>query len=346
LGVFDFDGGAAPDADASGGVAVAAEIVGHVLALEELDDLLGLGGLFFFGERPVPAGGDLEADGGAGAGGGVFGEEVDPVALGGPVGDRLEVGLGTLDQLRQAADFFGPLEAVEGVFDAEQKRRMIEDVTESMVRIAGEAMRGVTWVRIQEIASGEWGIGGKAMTAADVRGAASRPAWPSPGPCRYRRAEMTGGAGHVPPVAGRAPHGLRAAPRLWHKGRMTDTAAPRIDPPSLRIRIVFGDDAMLGPGKAELLERIRETGSIAAAGRSMAMSYKRAWMLVEEMNSAFRDPLVASMRGGPRGGGARLTQAGETVLAHYRKLEEIMAEAGAARIGTLQSMLRDMPEER
>jgi molybdate transport system regulatory protein len=55
--------------------------------------------------------------------------------------------------------------------------------------------------------------------------------------------------------------------------------------PSLRIRIVFGEDAMLGPGKADLLERIRETGSIAAAGRTMSMSYKRAWMLVEEMNA-------------------------------------------------------------
>lgn len=101
---------------------------------------------------------------------------------------------------------------------------------------------------------------------------------------------------------------------------------------------------MLGPGKADLLERIRETGSIAAAGRTMSMSYKRAWMLVEEMNKAFRDPLVNSSRGGTKGGGAYLTQAGETVLANYRKLEEIMAEAGAARIGTLQSMLRDIPE--
>lgn len=118
---------------------------------------------------------------------------------------------------------------------------------------------------------------------------------------------------------------------------------PDAEPPSpnLRIRIVFGEDAMLGPGKADLLERIRETGSISAAGRSMAMSYKRAWMLVEEMNAAFRDPLVTSTRGGARGGGAKLTEAGEVVLTQYRKLEEIMAEAGAARIGVLRSMLRD-----
>lgn len=116
------------------------------------------------------------------------------------------------------------------------------------------------------------------------------------------------------------------------------------DAASLRIRIVFGEDAMLGPGKADLLEAIRETGSIAAAGRSMSMSYKRAWMLVEAMNAAFREPLVTSARGGAQGGGAQLTEAGEAVLAHYRKLEEIMAEAGAARIGALQGMLRDMSD--
>ncbi|MFV0333595.1 MAG: winged helix-turn-helix domain-containing protein [Tropicimonas sp.] len=103
---------------------------------------------------------------------------------------------------------------------------------------------------------------------------------------------------------------------------------------------------MLGPGKADLLERIRETGSISAAGRTMSMSYKRAWSLVESMNKAFRDPLVESTRGGPNGGGARLTEAGEAVLAHYRKLQDIMAEAGAARIGTLRAMLRDVPEEK
>jgi 4-oxalocrotonate tautomerase len=62
------------------------------------------------------------------------------------------------------------IELIEGVFDADQKRRMIRDVTETMVAIEGEAMRGVTRVRIQELASGEWGIGGKALTAADIKG--------------------------------------------------------------------------------------------------------------------------------------------------------------------------------
>ena len=123
---------------------------------------------------------------------------------------------------------------------------------------------------------------------------------------------------------------------------MTDPSAP----PSLRIRIHFGDVTMLGPGKADLLERIRDTGSIAAAGRAMAMSYKRAWMLVEEMNAAFREPLVASARGGKAGGGAHLTETGEAVLAHYREIERIMAEAGAGGIAALQGLLRDIPDGR
>jgi len=66
------------------------------------------------------------------------------------------------------------IQLIEGVFDADQKRRMIEEVTETMVGIEGEALRGVTWVRVQEIASGAWGIGGKAMTAADVKAAATQ----------------------------------------------------------------------------------------------------------------------------------------------------------------------------
>lgn len=124
------------------------------------------------------------------------------------------------------------------------------------------------------------------------------------------------------------------------------TRAPDSPPPdpTLRIRIVFGDAAMLGPGKADLLALIRDTGSIAAAGRAMSMSYKRAWSLVEEMNAAFREPLVESTRGGPQGGGAHLTETGEAVLTHYRQLEAIMAEAGAARLSELRAMLRDMSD--
>lgn len=103
---------------------------------------------------------------------------------------------------------------------------------------------------------------------------------------------------------------------------------------------------MLGPGKADLLEGIRETGSIAAAGRKMSMSYKRAWSLVEEMNHAFKEPLVASARGGSKGGGAHLTNAGEAVLAHYREIIALTETACADRISAIQGMLLDMSGEK
>ncbi|HPE26300.1 winged helix-turn-helix domain-containing protein [Albidovulum sp.] len=112
---------------------------------------------------------------------------------------------------------------------------------------------------------------------------------------------------------------------------------------TLKLRILF-DDAMLGPGKAQLLARIRDTGSISAAGREMGMSYKRAWLLVEEMNSAFRDPLVASARGGPGGGGARLTEAGEAVLSLYAEILDRARRATADQIALLEAMLRGGPD--
>ena len=103
---------------------------------------------------------------------------------------------------------------------------------------------------------------------------------------------------------------------------------------------------MLGPGKAELLERIRDTGSISAAGRDMKMSYKRAWMLVEEMNAVFRAALVDSTRGGPGGGGAQVTEAGLAVLALYRRLEMAALKAGAEEIASLRALLRDSPDRK
>jgi molybdate transport system regulatory protein len=116
--------------------------------------------------------------------------------------------------------------------------------------------------------------------------------------------------------------------------------------PRLRIRIVFGEKEMIGPGKAELLERIERAGSIAAAGREMGMSYKRAWELVGTLNAMFKGPLVDSTRGGPGGGGAVLTEAGRNVLTLYRAFESDAAAGGAARLEALQALLRDIPEEK
>lgn len=119
---------------------------------------------------------------------------------------------------------------------------------------------------------------------------------------------------------------------------MTDT------PPDLRIklRLDFGPALTLGPGKAELLEGIAQLGSISAAGRRMGMSYKRAWSLIEEMNAAFADPVVDSSRGGPGGGGARLTDTGQQVLALFRQLEAVLCEQGASQIAALTALLGDI----
>lgn len=116
--------------------------------------------------------------------------------------------------------------------------------------------------------------------------------------------------------------------------------------PTVRIRIVFGKDEMMGPGKAELLERIDRTGSISAAGREMHMSYKRAWMLVETLNAMFREPVVASTRGGSQGGGAVLTDTGRRLLQLYRRFEAQAAASGAEGLAEMQSMRSDIPERK
>jgi molybdate transport system regulatory protein len=99
---------------------------------------------------------------------------------------------------------------------------------------------------------------------------------------------------------------------------------------------------MLGPGKADLLDAIRETGSITAAGRRMGMSYKRAWLLVDTMNAIFGEPLVQSTRGGADHGGAALTEAGERVLTLYRGLVAKAAAAAGGEVATLRRMRPDI----
>lgn len=88
-----------------------------------------------------------------------------------------------------------------------------------------------------------------------------------------------------------------------------------------KLRVVVAPGVGIGPGKAALLEGIKETGSISAAGRKIGMSYKRAWYLVEAMNSHFDRPLVEASKGGKTGGGAKLTPLGEDVLSAFREME-------------------------
>ncbi|MBL8670452.1 MAG: LysR family transcriptional regulator [Alphaproteobacteria bacterium] len=113
-----------------------------------------------------------------------------------------------------------------------------------------------------------------------------------------------------------------------------------------RLRIVLQPDIAIGPGKADVLEGIRETGSIAAAGRRMGMSYKRAWLLVESMNACFKNPLVETSRGGQVRGGAVLTADGMRVLACYRRMEALTARAIGGEIETLRVMIADMSKRK
>jgi molybdate transport system regulatory protein len=102
------------------------------------------------------------------------------------------------------------------------------------------------------------------------------------------------------------------------------------------LRLQFSDDRALGPGKVRLLELVRETGSISAAGRAMAMSYRRAWLLTDELNHMFREPVVVSRMGGTSGGGATLTEFGAEVIRRYRAIEAHLLTAGRDDIRALE----------
>lgn len=107
-------------------------------------------------------------------------------------------------------------------------------------------------------------------------------------------------------------------------------------PPGLsHLRVTFTDDFYLGPGRADLLEGIAETGSITAAGKRMAMSYKRAWSLVQALNDGWGSPLVEASRGGAAQGGATLTADGQFVLDRYRAMQEATRAAIAADVATI-----------
>ena len=109
----------------------------------------------------------------------------------------------------------------------------------------------------------------------------------------------------------------------------------------ISLRLYYGNEIALGPGKADLLEAIKKTGSIAAASRSMDMSYKRAWSLVETMNACFRAPLVETVKGGAARGGADLTPLGEETLRRYRKMQSSANAALRRDMAKLKSLLAE-----
>lgn len=109
--------------------------------------------------------------------------------------------------------------------------------------------------------------------------------------------------------------------------------------PTFQLRLVLHRDVIIGPGKAELLEMVSQTGSISAAGRALKMSYKKAWQLIDTMNNHFPSPLVSTSSGGNERGGTHLTELGKQVLTHYRALERQLSLEDSTDAQALLSLL-------
>jgi molybdate transport system regulatory protein len=113
-----------------------------------------------------------------------------------------------------------------------------------------------------------------------------------------------------------------------------------METPRLTLRVDFGSGRALGPGKVRLLEAIEKTGSISQAGRALGMSYRRAWLLVDDMNNCFRDAVISAQPGGAHGGGATLTPFGQQLIERYRAIETGAMDAARKHLNDLEASLR------
>ena len=107
---------------------------------------------------------------------------------------------------------------------------------------------------------------------------------------------------------------------------------------SIRLDLTSGD--RIGPGKIALLEAIRATGSISAAARKIGMSYRRAWLLVEQINDSLQQPAFTAATGGRQGGGAALTRSGERVIELYRSIEDIARSSAKQEFRAVGKLVR------
>jgi molybdate transport system regulatory protein len=123
-----------------------------------------------------------------------------------------------------------------------------------------------------------------------------------------------------------------AGPDESQVARLSSPRKPSRQDLKPQIRILFRKAIAMGPGKADLLRAIDETGSISAAARQMEMSYRRAWLLVDTMNQAFKSPVVVTLTGGKAGGGAAVTDFGKEVLQRYSDMEKIASASVAKEI--------------
>ena len=112
---------------------------------------------------------------------------------------------------------------------------------------------------------------------------------------------------------------------------------------SLTLRVDLGAYGALGPGKIRLLESIASEGSISGAGRVMGMSYRRAWLLVDNINAMFAEPAVETRHGGAQGGRAVLTEFGHKIVTVYREVEADAEAAVRSKLRTIQKALADTP---
>lgn len=135
-----------------------------------------------------------------------------------------------------------------------------------------------------------------------------------------------------------------AARRSAGKPQLDDGADELVIPGDdlrLMVRVAFGKHGALGPGKIRLLELIERHGSITAAAKAMGISYRRAWLLVEGMKQAFRDPVVATQHGGAQGGGSGLTPIGREIVQRYRAIERTARAAVGGQLRGLKRALRN-----
>jgi molybdate transport system regulatory protein len=106
----------------------------------------------------------------------------------------------------------------------------------------------------------------------------------------------------------------------------------------LKAQVMLGEAIAIGPGKADLLEAVAGTGSIAAAGRALGLSYRRTRDMIDTLNACWRVPLVETVKGGRAGGGTTLTPAGREVLKRYRALQEAIRQAADSHAGALLTL--------